>query len=359
MKKYKTVIWGAGTKAYYFLNKPSFYKDYDIIAIIDNDKKKWNTYWNGKIVLPPNAVNSLGIEKIIICASCFEQIKDQIIGIDNRFEGDILCSDNMIEQIFDAFRKKLNETEHCGDIRDYVEYYKGHTINVFGPRTAEEDYSKVYKDEDMPYVFYCGKRMYYPPDYRFTIIDGGEYVKNICHEQHLCSPHLYIRKDEEIQNGSVIVDAGVCEGNFALKHIDKARKCYLIEADERWLPVLKKTFKPYKDKVIFCNKYLGRNDTSDTICLDSLVKERVDFIKMDIEGAEIDALLGGKKVLTESDPKCAICSYHRSKDEEYISWILNQYGYKTEHSEGWMAFIYGEDFADTLELRRGIIYGYK
>jgi FkbM family methyltransferase len=46
--------------------------------------------------------------------------------------------------------------------------------------------------------------------------------------------------------------------------------------------------------------------------------ERVDFIKMDIEGAERHALKGARSTLSRFSPRMAICTYHRSDDREAI-----------------------------------------
>lgn len=54
------------------------------------------------------------------------------------------------------------------------------------------------------------------------------------------------------------------------------------------------------------------------------------FIKMDIEGAEYNSLLGAKKVISQNKPKLTICIYHSDEDmfriiELIESWNL---GYK-------------------------------
>ena len=54
---------------------------------------------------------------------------------------------------------------------------------------------------------------------------------------------------------------------------------------------------------------------------------------MDVEGAEVEALLGGREMFLNNEIKCSICSYHKSGDEAAIKDILNSYGYRTNTSE--------------------------
>ncbi|HUB29216.1 MAG TPA: FkbM family methyltransferase [Terracidiphilus sp.] len=60
--------------------------------------------------------------------------------------------------------------------------------------------------------------------------------------------------------------------------------------------------------------------------IDSLVAsgevQRVDFIKMDIEGSELDALKGAVKTLRQFKPKLAISLYHRPQDFVVIPQFL-------------------------------------
>lgn len=67
----------------------------------------------------------------------------------------------------------------------------------------------------------------------------------------------------------------------------------------------------------------GRLVYERIINLNTLVTEPVNFIKMDIEGAEVSALIGADKVFKNSkDIRCAICAYHRHGDEEKNKYYI-------------------------------------
>lgn len=108
---------------------------------------------------------------------------------------------------------------------------------------------------------------------------------------------------------------------------------------------------------MLCTKALSDKDDDSCITLDTLVgDDRVDFIKMDIEGYEPLALAGAKKVFTNNDIICSICSYHRHDDEKRIIEILSSYGYKTSFSNGHMCFNCEKDWLKWIELRHGLVY---
>ncbi len=72
--------------------------------------------------------------------------------------------------------------------------------------------------------------------------------------------------------------------------------------------------------------------------VDHLVRElnlpRVDFIKMDIEGAEQKAIAGGRETIAKFHPRMALCTYHVKGDEVMIpSEVLAIYaGYHVRHT---------------------------
>lgn len=59
---------------------------------------------------------------------------------------------------------------------------------------------------------------------------------------------------------------------------------------------------------------LDKKFISKTKKLDNIIKSRVSFIKMDIEGFELLALKGAKQTIAKYEPILAICVYHKTND---------------------------------------------
>ncbi len=85
----------------------------------------------------------------------------------------------------------------------------------------------------------------------------------------------------------------------------------------------------------------------EIVALDENIKEKVTFIKMDVEGAEIPALLGAKKHIRDDFPKLAVCTYHIVSDmweiPRLIDTIRPGYQFHIRHyhiPENWETVIY-------------------
>jgi FkbM family methyltransferase len=57
---------------------------------------------------------------------------------------------------------------------------------------------------------------------------------------------------------------------------------------------------------------------------DTLRNEYVSFIKMDVEGAEKEALAGAEKTIMQYRPNLAICVYHKREDLIEIPLFINR-----------------------------------
>lgn len=163
----------------------------------------------------------------------------------------------------------------------------------------------------------------------------------------------------EVEKGDVVIDAGACWGDTALYFAHKtgaSGKVYsfefipdnikLFKLNRSINPDLEKQIElvehPLSDKtgdLIYFNDngpgsriefiaFEEQTGSTSTITIDDFVKNnnitKVDFIKMDIEGAEPSALEGAIETIRKYKPKLAIAIYHSMDDFVNIpNWILN------------------------------------
>lgn len=76
----------------------------------------------------------------------------------------------------------------------------------------------------------------------------------------------------------------------------------------------KKTTLYFNESKSFSTIYGNGTQSVKVDTIDNLIKEKIDFIKLDIEGAEQDAILGAKKSIKKYKPILAICIYHKAQD---------------------------------------------
>ena len=340
--------------------------EYDIAGIISVDLEEKYTSIKNYPVYPLNEISNLSWEAAAF--ACNEDVFSDIsqgmidlgIGTREQFKSCYwLLQQFMIKKYEDFADPAIQET---------LKYWKTHDLSVFNQHLPENKVigDRVFFDSDcdLPYIYFKTvggdyRRMYYPRNRKFFERNGEKFVVNLMAEQLPTSPHLYIKDGHKVNAGDIVIDAGVCEGNFALRYIDICSKMYLFEPDPNWVEPLNQTFKNYRDKVEIITRFVSNvtNDKNITIddALPDLRGEKI-FLKMDIEGAEPFALRGAKKILTNNFVKASICSYHNQDDLIKIKSIMQKYGYQTATSAGWMIFIFDPNIFSTADFRKGIVY---
>lgn len=158
----------------------------------------------------------------------------------------------------------------------------------------------------------------------------------------------------------MFVDCGAYIGDTLLAFAQETgdfKKAYLFEPDTSVRSVLEKNVKKYKDKFCvieagayshkailrFCETGMGLGtivDNGDNVVsvetIDEVVgNDKVTFIKMDIEGSELEALKGAENTIKRDKPKLAICIYHKDEDfymiPKYIRSIVPEYKMYVRH----------------------------
>ena len=179
-----------------------------------------------------------------------------------------------------------------------------------------------------------GRKLYFrrgTPPHRIA-----KHYRILAMEQDARSPHRYFDNPAEAE-GTSFVDVGSAEGYTSLEIVDRVRHLYLFEADRQWLEALEATFTPWKEKVTINPRRVGERNTAGEVTLDAFFGGKDEsslFLKMDIEGAERQALWGAKKLFSTQKLKFAICTYHKDDCdviprllETYPCTFIKQYGF--------------------------------
>ena len=201
-------------------------------------------------------------------------------------------------------------------------------------------------DEELrlPYVIHCGQRVYFC---RGTDVGDVERayrnyvdIEGILGQGVLAkSPHAYVSSAFQPNSGDVIIDIGCSEGLFAINYAGTASHIYLFEAEQRWQKPLEATFKPYMEKTTIVSKFVGNVSSGDCVKLSDSVSSsgnRSYFIKMDIEGSEVEVISSSLDFLSNNKVKLSCCTYHRQSDAEILSKMLKDVGYRVSFSDGYM-----------------------
>ena len=146
--------------------------------------------------------------------------------------------------------------------------------------------------------------------------------------------------------GDIVIDGGAYDGMTAKDFCDIGCHVYSFEMDE--LNYQKGIALSQANNFILENRGLGRGkielkyktggpgscisqegvNTAKIIDIDTYANEkelpRIDFIKMDIEGSEMDALQGAAQSIRKYKPKMAICTYHKLHDMWKIPLYIKQ-----------------------------------
>ncbi|RXJ87884.1 FkbM family methyltransferase [Arcobacter sp. CECT 8985] len=140
----------------------------------------------------------------------------------------------------------------------------------------------------------------------------------------------------------VFLDGGSYVGDTIpqiISNFPDFKKIYCIEPNKLHINIAKKNFSKYEN-IEFINCGLGNKKIENIVnqelqnncehdyqaininTIDNLINEKVDFIKLDIEGAEQDALIGVTNTIKKYQPILAICIYHKAQDWYKIPKII-------------------------------------
>ena len=201
---------------------------------------------------------------------------------------------------------------------------------------------------ELPYVIHENKRLYFPKKYKNEALSM---YKTLLIEQDNISAHQYVKSDD-VFSKKVLLDIGAAEGIISLSNIEKVDFVYLFEYDQDWIDALELTFEPWQNKTKIIKKFVSDNDADNNLSLNTFMKDKpIDnlFIKMDIEGAEMQALNGASYIFENAkDLMFSICTYHNENDQFDIPSFLKKYNYEYQFTNGYLLIDWW--------LRKGIVH---
>ncbi|SFH76213.1 methyltransferase, FkbM family [Selenomonas ruminantium] len=167
-----------------------------------------------------------------------------------------------------------------------------------------------------------------------------------------------------LDENETIIEVGANDGSTLIELLDrlnrKYKRIYCFEPDVKCISIIREKIEKEKDdRIIFIPKGAGNKEETlyfktDTekgasrvvesgdydyfiqvTSIDKEISEPISFIKMDIEGMELEALKGAEKTIKAYKPKLAICVYHNQEDiidiPRYIKSLVPTYKMYIRH----------------------------
>lgn len=196
-----------------------------------------------------------------------------------------------------------------------------------------------------------GLELWNTPKGQFWIPKGNRYVLpfNLAEMEE----HIYGTAPHFVRAGDIVLDCGASDGDFTREALAAGAKLVVsIEISPPAIECLRRNLaQPIADhraivypKGVWDSEGTLRLNVADSnfaansvvlqpdgshgdvlaplTTIDNIVRElglpRVDFIKMDIEGAEVNALAGARETITKFKPRLSIATEHKLDDEVTI-----------------------------------------
>ena len=202
-----------------------------------------------------------------------------------------------------------------------------------------------------------GLELWDTPKGKFWIPKGNRYVLpfNLAEMES----HIYGTAPHFVRAGDIVLDCGASDGDFTREALQAGAKLVVsIEVSPAAVECLRRNLAQsiadrhvivypkgvwnsegtlrlnVSDSNFAANSVVLQPDGSHRdveaplTTIDKIVSElglpRVDFIKMDVEGAEVNALAGGRATITKFKPRLSIATEHKFDDEVTIPNAVNR-----------------------------------
>lgn len=291
-----------------------------IRAFSDNHQEKIGFYYMGcPVIAPDEIIQKYSLALILVSSTAFNIILEQLIemGIDRR---------NIY--YFQPAGISLEQKHDMSFIRQNIQKF--------------EFIYQLLQDEESRLIFRCLL------NYRITKSTKWlDRLNGVIQNEDKQYFDRRILDEYVFEDG--FVDAGAYTGDTLdsfYKHFPQWKgNYYCLEASDEIYRQLNKKIKQMPLRKIYAYKYavwseIGKLRFDSNSCgkgsrisdegelvncapLDELLSDRnIDFIKMDIEGAEKRALMGARQLICRNHPILAVCIYHKPEDFFEIPMVI-------------------------------------
>jgi len=286
--------------------------------VLDNDVMKCGQSFHGKaIYLPDQMISSINDYVIVIASGSAHIIKKQL-------ESMGISQEKLYEFPFTNLQFSPTPFEQIMEKEDEF----------------QETYSLL-EDEK--------SRNVYESLLNYKISRNIEWLRDISDDE---GDQYFDREIIKLSDVETFVDCGAYVGDtlqeFCIRTGNRYKKYICFEADEDVCDVLRKNVRSWnldnidihntgcwdkKDKLRLNiqgsgTSFITGEETGKIICADSLdnmlLEIPITFVKMDIEGAEENALRGMRNVIKKYKPTLAVSIYHSVKDFWYLPQLIKK-----------------------------------
>ncbi len=306
-EKINVILYGAGKKGKSFLDDGYDSSDIQVLYYCDDDCNKWGKYLNDIKIISPNELLDNFLEiPICITTKCSDEITERLKGLGvkhllHRFAINYLFNIDKLQKVYDLLYDKTSKDVFLG----LLKYVFTQDPAIFKEITSsEEQYfiDDIFKFRDNE-----------------CVIDGGAYIGDTIQSYlDLCKGkygNIYSFEPDKENYASLskmLLELGGAAKNIEIFNMglySKSGNAYFSNNHS------------YDSCIVESSPY-----NIDVTSIDDKFKEKkVTMIKLDIEGAEIDAILGAECVIKEQKPKLAICNYHLPSDLWEIILLINKF----------------------------------
>ncbi|MFZ5968963.1 MAG: FkbM family methyltransferase [Bacillota bacterium] len=315
-------------------------------------------------------LNECNVKPIAICDSDSNKIGKS-------FSGFIVMSFKEVLEKYNDFDVLIASERFYGEIKDYVLKFIPQT------RICEIDFltasfeKVILNNIDKLEKIYENLADLNSKETMVNVIKG-KITNDLSYFEKIQSKDEYFNDITNPSDNEYLIDGGAYIGDTIQQFISRVkdyRKIYCFEPSEKIFNQLTITKKKvcnddkrivlYKKGLYSCNKRISFNnqignggdkidETMDNdnkvevVSIDEIIDDKVTFIKMDIEGSELEALRGAKKTILKYRPKLAICVYHKNDDlikiPQFIMDLGLDYKYYLRHHGDFPAMTNGTVF---------------